>query len=289
MQAFIKPAATPVDLTLAQTHYENFPVASWLLPKRLRRAVALIYQFARSADDIADEGDASADARLAALQAYEDELLLIQAYIRPNSPLFIALQSVVRSHQLDVQLLLDLLDAFKQDVVKTRYASFAEVLDYCRRSANPVGRLMLQLYGQDTPQHRLWSDQICTALQLINFYQDIAIDLQKHGAVGRIYLSMDELTAAGLSEQDLRAQRVDAVWQAFFMQQLQRAETFLQAGQPLGDALQGRIGIELRMMMAGGQRILHKLKHCGGDIYHARPTLQARDWPVLLSKALFKL
>ncbi|WP_047518396.1 squalene synthase HpnC [Methylophilus sp. Q8] len=288
MQAFSKPAEPSPSLTLAQTHYENFPVASLLLPAHLRHAVTVIYQFAREADDIADEGDATEASRLQALQAYEDELLLIQAYIKPAKPLFIALQQVVNTHKLDVQLLLDLIDAFKQDVVKTRYANVDEVLDYCRRSANPVGRLMLQLYGSDTPQHRLWSDQICSALQLINFYQDIAPDLQKHGAVGRIYLSLDEMQAAGISEQDLRQQRVDAPWQAFFMHNVMRAETMLLAGKPLGRALPGRIGFELRMMIAGGERILHKLKSCRGDIYHHRPTLKAYDWLLILLKALFK-
>jgi squalene synthase HpnC len=288
MQAFSKPAQPQDSLTLAHTHYENFPVASLLLPAHLRHAVTVIYQFAREADDIADEGDASEADRLRALQTYEDELLLIQAYIQPSQPLFLALQQVVKTHRLDVQLLLDLIYAFKQDVVKTRYASFDEVLDYCRYSANPVGRLMLQLYGSDTAQHQLWSDQICTALQLINFYQDIAIDLKKHGQTGRIYLSQDEMQAAGISEQDLRQQRVDAPWQTFFMHNVLRAERILLAGKPLGRALPGRIGFELRMMIAGGERILHKLKSCRGDIYHHRPTLKAYDWPLILLKALFK-
>lgn len=288
MQAFSKPAEPQASLTLAHTHYENFPVASLLLPARLRHAVTVIYQFAREADDIADEGDASEAQRLQDLQAYEDELLLIQAYIRPSQALFIELQQVIKTHQLDVQLLLDLIHAFKQDVVKTRYANFDEVLDYCRYSANPVGRLMLQLYGSDTAQHRMWSDQICTALQLINFYQDIATDLKKHGDVGRIYLSQDEMQAAGISEQDLRQQRLDAAWQAFFMHNVHRAAQLLQSGKPLGPALPGRIGFELRMMIAGGERILHKLKHSRGDIYHHRPTLKPYDWPIILLKALFK-
>jgi squalene synthase HpnC len=288
MQAFSKPAQSQASLTLAKTHYENFPVASLLLPAHLRHAVTVIYQFAREADDIADEGDASEAQRLQALQTYEDELLLIQAYIRPSQPLFLELQQVIRTHKLDVGLLLDLIQAFKQDVVKTRYGNFDEVLDYCRRSANPVGRLMLQLYGSDTPQHRFWSDQICTALQLINFYQDIAIDLKKHGATGRIYLSQDEMQAAGISEQDLRLQRLDNAWETFFMHNVQRAERMLLSGKPLGRALPGRIGFELRMMIAGGERILHQLKSCRGDIYHHRPTLKAYDWLLILLKALFK-
>lgn len=276
------------SLSLAHSHYENFPVASWLLPKALRPAVAVIYRMAREADDIADEGDASATQRLHSLQLFEDELKLIQAYIQPSQPLFTAVQQVVRQHALDVGLLLDLISAFKQDVVKTRYASFAEVLDYCQRSANPVGRLMLQLYQQDSAEYRLWSDQICTALQLINFYQDIAIDLQKHGNEGRIYLCSDEMQAAGITEQDLRNQRLDAVWQQFFMMNVLRAEALLLAGKPLGNALKGRIGLELRMMIAGGERILTKLKRCQGDVYHRRPKLNALDWSIMASQALFK-
>jgi squalene synthase HpnC len=288
MQAFSKPVATPASVTLAHTHYENFPVASVLLPAHLRYAVSVIYQFAREADDIADEGDASETERLQALQAYEDELLLIQAYIQAERPLFKTLQQVVSQHKLEVQSLLDLISAFKQDVVKTRYADFNELLDYCRRSANPVGRLMLQLYAADTPQHREWSDQICTALQLINFYQDIVIDLQKHGYSGRIYLCQDEMQAAGISEQDLRDQRLDSVWQAFFLYNVARAEQLLLVGKPLGRHLTGRIGFELRMIVAGGERIICKLKRCRGDIYHHRPTLRAFDWPIILLKALFK-
>ncbi|HSI29144.1 MAG TPA: squalene synthase HpnC [Methylophilus sp.] len=288
MQAFSKPVTTPASVPLAQTHYENFPVASLLLPAHLRYAVSVIYQFAREADDIADEGDASENERLQGLQSYEDELLLIQAYIQAERPLFKTLQQVVSRHKLEVQSLLDLISAFKQDVVKTRYADFAELLDYCRRSATPVGRLMLQLYAADTPQHREWSDQICTALQLINFYQDIAVDLQKHGQTGRIYLCQDEMQAAGMTEEDLRNQRLDSAWQAFFLYNVARAEQLLLAGKPLGRRLTGRIGFELRMIVAGGERIIYKLKRCRGDIYHHRPTLNAFDWPIILLKALFK-
>jgi squalene synthase HpnC len=288
MQAFSKPVTDTASLTLADTHYENFPVASLLLPPHLRHAVTVIYQFAREADDIADEGDASEAERLLALQGYEDELLLIQAYIQPEHPLFKELQNVVKTHKLQIQPLLDLISAFKQDVVKTRYANFEELLDYCRRSANPVGQLMLQLYASDTPQNRLWSDQICSALQLINFYQDIATDLQKHGKTGRIYLCQDEMQAAGITEQDLRNQRLDAAWQAFFLYNIERAERMLLAGKPLGRRLPGRIGLELRMIVASGERIIYKLKRCRGDIYHQRPTLNAFDWPIILLKALFK-
>ncbi len=273
---------------LAQQHYENFPVGSLLLPAHLRDAVSIIYRVAREADDIADEGDASPAERLQALKAYEDELLLIQAYIQPHTATMQALATVCRKFALNVQDLLDLISAFQQDVSQTRYQTFDEVLDYCRRSANPIGRLMLQLYQQDSPQYRDWSDQVCTALQLINFYQDIAIDLNKHEKQGRVYLSLDELATAGLSIEDVRSQRCDMVWQQFFLHQLLRAEHYLQAGKPLGRALHGRIGLEVRLMIAGGERILAKLKHCQGDIYQHRPTLTAMDWPIIIWKAVFK-
>lgn len=162
-------------------HYENFPVASLLLPAELRRPIEVIYRFARSADDIADEGDASPDERLAGLNAYRAELDRIAAGSVPLTPLFVALAEVIAANKLPIQLFRDLLDAFAQDVVKTRYADYPELLDYCRRSANPVGRLVLHLFGRTEPEHLEQSDCICTALQLINFWQDVAVDWKKTG------------------------------------------------------------------------------------------------------------
>ncbi|HSY27649.1 MAG TPA: squalene synthase HpnC, partial [Burkholderiaceae bacterium] len=165
-------------------HYENFPVASILLPARLRPAVEAIYRFARNADDLADEGDASDEQRLAALSAYERALQRIEDGQTAESPLFDTLGKVIKDYALPLQPFRDLLSAFKQDVVTKRYASFTELLDYCRRSANPVGTLMLHLYGAATPDNLRDSDAICSALQLINFWQDAAVDWQK----ARIYL-----------------------------------------------------------------------------------------------------
>jgi squalene synthase HpnC len=174
-------------------HYENFPVASVLLPARLRPAVAAIYWFARSADDFADEGEAPPAARLARLDAYRAELDRIAAGAAPESSRFVALAGVIRRHGLPLGPFHDLLDAFSQDVRKGRYATFAEVLDYCRRSANPVGRLMLQLFGAAAPTDLARSDAICTGLQLANFWQDAARDWRK----GRIYLPQDEMARFG--------------------------------------------------------------------------------------------
>src|SRR5574343_1457192 len=182
-------------------HYENFPVASLLVPSGLRRPIEAIYRFARSADDIADEGDASAAERLAGLAASRAELDCIEAGTPARTPLFADLARVIAAHALPVQLFRDLLDAFAQDVVKKRYADYPELLDYCRRSANPVGRLVLHLFGRIGAAQLEQSDGICTALQLINFWQDVAIDWQK----GRVYLPQDDLARFRISETQIAA------------------------------------------------------------------------------------
>ena len=217
----------PVD------HYENFPVASWVMPARLRRPVELLYAFARSADDIADEGDLPDADRLAALDAYRRELDRIEQGLECTQPLFRALAPVVREHALPVALLRDLLDAFAQDVVKKRYADFAEVLDYCRRSANPVGRLLLHLFRRTEPALLAESDRICSALQLINFLQDVARDWR----IGRVYLAQNELAAAGIAESQIAHGLADARWAAFMHPQIARAAAMLAAGAPLARRL----------------------------------------------------
>lgn len=281
-------AIAAASLQHAKTHYENFPVASILLPKRYRHAVAMIYSFARQADDFADEGDVSPAERLENLQRFQDELALIEAYIKPNTDFFRVLHQVIIEYKLPLKPFFDLLDAFSQDVVKTRYANFAEVLDYCDRSANPVGRLLLHIYGHATPDHLEQSDDICTALQLINFYQDVAIDFEKNDGKQRIYLCQDELSKAGIKESDIAEKKLDAKWQAFMEMNITRAMQLLQQGKPLGKRLPGRLGFELRMIVAGGERIIHKLQRCKGDIFYHRPQLNQWDWVIILLKALAK-
>jgi squalene synthase HpnC len=263
-------------------HYENFPVASVLLPRRLRYAVGVIYRFARSADDLADEGDASADARLTALDAYRDELHRIESGSTPKTPLFVDLSAVIAHHQLPLQPFYDLLDAFSQDVVKTRYADFGEVMDYCKRSANPVGRLMLALYGETDVRSVAYSDAICSSLQLINFLQDVAIDFQK----GRIYLPQDEMLKYKVDEAQIARQDTGGLWQPFMLAQIERTRKLLQAGAPLGKVLKGRIGLELRMVIMGGATILEKLHRSRGDVYSQRPVLNTADWLNMLYRAL---
>jgi squalene synthase HpnC len=274
--------STPIPL-VHPGHYENFPVASILLPWRLRASVRAIYAFARTADDLADEGDASTEERLAALNTYRTQLDGIKAGETPNDPIFRPLAHAIRRHSLPMSAFYDLIDAFSQDCVKTRYADFGEVMAYCRRSANPVGRFMLALFGDHDPRHQAYSDGICSALQLINFLQDVAIDYKK----GRIYLPQDEMQRAGVSERQIAEGRVDFLWQQFMLAQIERARKMLQAGAPLGLALKGRIGLEMRLIILGGDRILAKLHERRGDCFTQRPTLTLRDWLFMFKRALF--
>ena len=271
---------------MAVDNYENFPVASILLPRRIRRAVEIIYHFAREADDFADEGDMPDAERLAKLDEFRAELKRIENGEAAQLPLFEALGEVVKKYRLPIQLLHDLLDAFAQDVVKKRYANFNELLDYCHRSANPVGRLLLHLYDEATPQNLIYSDNICTSLQLINFWQDV----QKDYAIARIYLPQDEMTRYKVSETQIAAGRADKAWQQLMQFQVERARAMMQTGAPLGTILGGRIGLEMRLIIAGGKRILRKLDKAHYDMFRQRPVLRPLDWIImLLNSAPFRL
>ncbi|NTV96838.1 MAG: squalene synthase HpnC [Thiobacillus sp.] len=264
-------------------HYENFPVASLILPRRLRRPIRAIYAFARAADDIADEGEAEAAQRLADLQTFRSKLHAIERGETPDDALFGPLAEAIRTHGLGFQPFHDLLDAFAQDCEKNRYGHFGEVMDYCRKSANPIGRLLLMLYGDRDEKHQAWADGICSALQLINFLQDVAVDYRK----GRIYLPQDEMAKFGISERQIAEGRVDALWQQFMKTQIERARRMLKAGAPLGLALKGRIGIEMRLIILGGERILYKLGESRGDMFSRRPVLTLGDWLAMLRGALW--
>lgn len=262
-------------------HYENFPVASILLPKSLRRPVALIYDFARRADDFADEGDLAPEERLALLDGFRAQLDMIRDGVTPSEPLFQDLAPMIVARGLPLQPFYDLLSAFSQDVVKTRYAHFGEVMDYCRRSANPVGTLLLHLYEAATEKNLAWSNAICSSLQLINFLQDIAIDWKKD----RIYLPQEEMAKYGITERQIALGQTLGPWRPFMLFQIERARKLLQAGAPLGKALPGRIGLELRMIIAGGETILRKL-YKESDVFQHRPVLEPADWAYMLWKAV---
>ncbi|MBI5890445.1 MAG: squalene synthase HpnC [Nitrosomonadales bacterium] len=262
-------------------HYENFPVASILMPRRLRKPVAAIYHFARAADDIADEGNLTDAERLRQLDEFRDELMHIAAGETPLLPLFKRLAAEIGEHSLPLQPFHDLLDAFSQDVIKKRYANYGELQDYCRRSANPVGNLLLHLYREATPVNLAYSDAICTALQLVNFWQDVAKDY----AIGRIYLPQEEMAKHGIDETHIAQGICDGHWRALMEFQANRARSLMLHGAPLGSILAGRIGLEMRMIVAGGLRILDKLSAADYDMFRHRPVLRPLDWVIMLSKS----
>lgn len=286
MKASSPPSAQAAHIT----HHENFPVASWLCPAALRPPIAAIYAFARTADDMADEGDASPAQRLEQLQDYRLELHAI-AKGQPPQPrwatIFTPLQYQLQQWQLPVHLLDDLLSAFVQDVAKTRdqtsYADRAELLDYCRRSANPVGRLLLHLYGVHDDQALAQSDAICSALQLINFWQDLSEDIPR----GRHYLTDADCARFNVSRTQLNALQLTLDIQRLIASNTAWARTLMQQGAPLVHRLPGRIGWELRLVVQGGLRILDKVQAQQGRNLHTRLTLHKTDVARMLWRALW--
>lgn len=271
-------------------HYENFPVASWLCPPALRPAVRAIYHFARTADDIADEGDAPAERRLQELARYRTALERAALAPPPATDgdwpgVFAPLAEAIRTHQLPVGLLGDLLDAFEQDVRHTasghRYADLAELLDYCRLSAQPVGRLMLHLLGVDDARSLQQSDAICAALQLINFWQDLSVDLQRQ----RIYLPADVLQRHGLTLADFAPASQEPRAAQAVAELCTHARTLMLEGAPLVRRVPGRMGWELRLVVQGGLRLLDHIAALGHASWRRRPTLRAADLPLLLWRA----
>jgi phytoene synthase len=277
----------------ARRHYENFPVASWLLPRETRPHVAAVYAFARAADDFADEGHLAPADRHRLLDSWRDRLLHAAASDRPGPDphpgepthtvaIFLAIGETIRSCSLPIALFEDLLSAFRQDVDVTRYSGWADLLDYCRRSANPIGRLVLRIAGRPTPQLDGWSDDVCTALQLTNFWQDLQRDYTR----GRIYLPDDERRAHGAREEDLASGLITPAWQAALASAALRTRVLFNAGRPICDAFHGRVRFELRATWLGGTRILDRLAANRFDVVHRRPALGARDAPWFAWKLL---
>ena len=266
-------------------HYENFPVASLLCPAALRPAVEAIYGFARTADDIADEGDAAAETRLADLADYRRDLAAV-AVGAPTSPrwrqVFVPLAAAIERHRLPVGLLDDLLDAFTQDVTTVRYVDRALLLDYCRRSANPVGRLLLHLYGIADADALLRSDAICTALQLANFWQDLGRDARH----GRLYLPEADCRRHGVDPAALLAGQDSDATQTLVLELVAWARGLMQYGAPLVHAIPGRAGWELRLVVQGGLRVLDRIEALHGATLTTRPKLGWRDAPKVAWRAL---
>lgn len=284
--------AWPVDRSylfceeLARSHYENFPVGSLLVPKKLRRHFYSIYAFARVADDFADEEydeGHSEQQRLDLLVEWR-EMLRQASEGRAAHPVFVALAETIAKFDLPVSLFEDLLSAFMQDAMVRRYGSYTQLLDYCRRSANPIGRLMLLLFGYRGEQLESWSDSICTALQLANHWQDVDIDLGK----GRIYLPAEDLARFNLSEDDLKQRKVDERLRRLMKFEIDRARELLTQGKPLCYAVSGRFGLELRAIWLGGARILERIEENDFDVFARRPVITTTDKVQILLKALRK-
>lgn len=263
-------------------HYENFPVASILFPPALREPVAAIYAFARTADDFADEGDLPSEQRQTLLEGYRFELDAITAGHFPQHPVFVRLAPVIATHHLPLSCFYDLLDAFQQDTTTSHYATFDALMDYCRRSADPVGRLLLHLFNAATPDNCILSDRICSALQLINHWQDIAVDFRK----ARCYVPQEDLTRFKVIEEAIATGQNNEQWKALMRFQVARARALMKSGAPLGDLLPGRVGLEIRLIIEGGLRILQKIEAVNYDIFCRRPVLTTFDWPRILFKAL---
>ena len=276
----------PSPLAQGVSHYENFPVASVLCPPHLRPAIAAIYWFARTADDIADEGDAPPQTRLDDLAALRADLMAIAAGLAPSprwAGVFGQLGPVIAQYALPVNLLADLLSAFEQDVVKQRYASQAELLDYCSRSANPVGRLLLHLYGVNDAQSLEESDCVCSALQLINFWQDLSIDIPR----GRIYLPADAWGRHGVNEAQLLGLESNQSTINLIATNAHQASAMMLKGSRLVKKVPGRGGWELRLVVQGGLRIIDKIEALGFDTLRQRPKLGPWDVIVMGWRALW--
>ena len=280
---------------IARGHYENFPVASLLLPRRMRPHVAAVYAFARVADDFADEGDQTSDARLALLAAWRERLMActaahdssdsagLQACATADADnIFLALGSTIRACRLPVSLFDDLLSAFRQDVTTTRYETWNDVLNYCRRSANPVGRLVLGIAGVDDEALARSSDAVCTALQLTNFWQDLARDWRR----GRLYLPLEDCRREGADPADLDAGRLTPAWRNVLRGAGARTVALFEQGRAVCDGVHGRLGFELRLTWLGGRRILSRLERDDYDVFHWRPALGAPDVPALVWQAM---
>lgn len=264
---------------IATTHYENFTVGSRLLPANVRKPMWVIYAYCRTVDDLGDEalGD-----RKELLDAWEEELHACYNGT-PKSPIMQALQDVIIHFQLPIDPFLDLITANRIDQRQHRYATYKELLEYCRYSANPVGRLVLMLLKRDSPKARKYSDAVCTALQLTNFWQDVAIDLEK----GRIYLPLEDMQRFGYKEEELASCTYNQAFRDLMAFQAARAEKLFQQGEGLIPMLPRRFRIDIALFSMGGRAILRSLERVGYDVFNRRPTLSKTKKTLLLFQALF--
>ncbi|MDE2889552.1 MAG: squalene synthase HpnC [Gemmatimonadota bacterium] len=282
------PATTSLDdafaycEALTRSHYENFPVGSRLIPARIRPHVCSIYAFARTADDLADEPGLAPDERTRRLDAWDAKLA--SCTVAPEGPILTALGETIRSQHLPLGHLHDLLHAFRMDVVTQRHETFNHLLSYCRYSAAPVGRLILHLFSYTDARRRRLSDLICTALQLANFWQDVAIDSSR----GRIYLPQVDMDRFGVTEDNLAKGRATDGFRSLLACEIERTRMLFLKGAELPDLVSGRLKYELRLTWLGGMRILDKIRRGGYDVFNSRPKIEKRDIPGLFFRALFR-
>lgn len=265
---------------LADSHYENFPVASLLLPKRLRKHVAALYAFARIADDMSDEPEYEGRRRDCLLNWRS--MLADTGKRPPTHPVFVALGATITELELPKEPFDDLLSAFLQDTEKSRYATYDEVIDYCRRSANPVGRIVLMIHGYKDPELFRYSDAICTALQLANFWQDVSVDLKKD----RVYIPEEDFSSHGYSEADLRMGVYNERFKNLMKFQVSRTRALFEQGKPLPEKLHWPLSLEIRLTWYGGMQILKLIHKLDFDTIRTRPTLKKREWIPLVARAL---
>lgn len=276
---------------LTRDHYENFPVAR-LVPGEIRPYVSAVYAFSRTADDIADEGwgengSPTPEERVAALDAFEEQLEASAAgkSLKPDTEwIFLALADTIKQRDVPIQLFRDLLSAFKQDCVKLHYTTHEEVLDYCKRSANPIGRLVLTLHGLKDDQFFAWSDSICTALQLANFWQDVGVDIKKDG---RIYIPEEDWNRFGVNRTMFDQTSASTQMRECLKFQVERTQKLFDEGRPLGKKLPFPLNLEIKLTWHGGATILKKIAKQDYDTLSSRPKLRKTDVPALMAKAVF--
>lgn len=270
-------------LEFTKSHYENFPVVSLFIPKDLRKHIAIVYQFARQADDIADEGGENAVLRIENLELYKNQLLnsLNGKY---DSPFWAAFHNTILQYNLTQKYFFDLLDAFNQDIIIKRYQTYNELLGYCEKSANPVGRIILELHNINEAQVLEFSDAVCTALQLTNFYQDVSIDYQKD----RIYLPIDEMEKFCVTENIFQLKENNINFQRLLKYQIERTQDLFRRGEYILDRLPRRLRYQIKMTILGGEKILQKISQINYNVLNDRPTLTKFDISQIIFRTLIK-
>ena len=269
------------SLTFAKSHYENFPVVLFTIPKEIRKHIAIVYQFARQADDIADEGNFATETRLEKLNKYENDFNLSLTG-KPKNDFWLALKNTIEKFSIEEKLFLDLISAFKQDVIKNRYETFEELLDYCSRSANPVGRLLLKIFNVNNIEAITASDKICTALQLTNFYQDISIDILKN----RIYLPKEKMKLFGVEEQQIKNKIADENFKRLLKTLLEETKIMFEEGKNIHRYIPINFQLQMKMTILGGEKILEKISLIDYDVFNKRPKLSKKDFAIILLNGL---